>query len=218
VSAAPKKEPLSRERILAVASELTGREGLAALSMRRLAQELDVWPMSVYRYFRDKDELVDAIAAEMAGAAMTAIQEQADWATQLRGLLTGVRAAIARDPETLGGRLSRAFLAPETLALAEAGLAILNRAGLEAAEAARAWRALWSYTVGFAGLRLADTPAEARRLARVAVAGLPDAGYPHLLSAAEEFASAVSSDDEFDHGLDLLLAGVVRASARSPSA
>ena len=45
---------LSRERIVEAALGIVEREGLGALSMRRLAQELDVWPMSVYRYFRDK--------------------------------------------------------------------------------------------------------------------------------------------------------------------
>src|SRR4051794_17134970 len=59
--------PLSRERILDGALRLIEREGLGALSMRRLAQELDVWPMAVYHYFRDKAELLDAVAASAAG-------------------------------------------------------------------------------------------------------------------------------------------------------
>src|SRR3954453_13226884 len=56
---------LSRERILEVALELASAEGVEALSMRRLAQELDVWPMSVYRYFQDKDALLDAMASHL---------------------------------------------------------------------------------------------------------------------------------------------------------
>jgi AcrR family transcriptional regulator len=57
---------LSRERILQVALAIAEREGIESLSMRRLAQELDVWPMSVYRYFQDKDALLDAMAAGAA--------------------------------------------------------------------------------------------------------------------------------------------------------
>src|SRR4051794_11070052 len=68
------KQQLSRDRILEAAVALAARDGLDALSMRRLAQELDVWPMSVYTYFRDKDELVDAIAAEVARGAMVALE------------------------------------------------------------------------------------------------------------------------------------------------
>src|SRR5205814_741573 len=56
---------LSHEWILEVALELAEAEGIEALSMRRLAQELDVWPMSVYRYFQDKDALLDAMPADL---------------------------------------------------------------------------------------------------------------------------------------------------------
>src|SRR3954451_8011577 len=73
VQVAEGRQQLSRERILGAAAELAGRDGLESLSMRRLAQELDVWPMSVYRYFRDKDELVDAVAAEVTRGAMKAL-------------------------------------------------------------------------------------------------------------------------------------------------
>ncbi len=57
---------LSRERILDAALELVVDDGWNGLSMRRLAQELDVWPMAVYRYFRDKDELLDAVVEQLA--------------------------------------------------------------------------------------------------------------------------------------------------------
>jgi TetR/AcrR family tetracycline transcriptional repressor len=56
------RNPLSRERIVDAAFRLLEQDGWDALSMRRLAQELDVWPMAVYRYFRDKDELVEALS------------------------------------------------------------------------------------------------------------------------------------------------------------
>src|SRR3954447_784796 len=59
---------LSRVRILEAALGIAEHEGIESLSMRRLALELDVWPMSVYRYFQDKDALLDAMAADVAGA------------------------------------------------------------------------------------------------------------------------------------------------------
>src|SRR5436305_14088251 len=108
-----KRAPLSRERILEAAAELAGRDGLDALSMRRLAHELDVWPMSVYRYFRDKDELVDAVAAEVTRGAMPA-PGAGSWRTHLGKLLGAVRHAIAPDPHGLGARPARAVLQPET--------------------------------------------------------------------------------------------------------
>src|SRR3954452_10158862 len=88
---------LSRERILEVALELAEEDGVEALSMRRLAQELDVWPMSVYRYFQDKDALLDAMAADLIDA-VAAPDASASWRAQLHGLLEGARHAIAASP------------------------------------------------------------------------------------------------------------------------
>ena len=212
--ASEKKPGLSRERILTVAAQLAEDEGLEALSMRRLAQELDVWPMSLYTYFRDKDELLDAIAAHAAGAV--ALPDEADtWRERLRSLLRGVRDAVAGDPA--GAGLARAFLTPEALRLSEAALAILDEAGFARRDAVSAWRALWAYTYGFATFRVAETPAEARRRTRAAIAALPDDDYPTLLAAVQEMSSALSDEDEFDHGLELLLDGIEAGNPTLPA-
>jgi AcrR family transcriptional regulator len=169
---------LSRDLILAAAEQIARSEGIGALSMRRLARALDVWPMSVYRYFGDKDALLDALAAN-AAAKVTIPDTGVGWRERLRALLDEVRGALA-DP--LGGRLHRAS---DGLRLSEAGLAILADAGLEEETAASAWRALWSYTLGF----VTSTPAE-----------------PSGASSAD--------DAEFDRGLELLLDGLeARAAA-----
>jgi hypothetical protein len=109
------------------------------------------------------------------------------------------------DPSGIGARVPRAFLTPPLLRVSEAGMEILADAGFPEREAASAWRALWSYTFGFATFALADTPAEARRAARVAIAGLPEDEYPALGAAGGELAEALTSEDEFEYGLDRLL-------------
>lgn len=198
------KERLSRERILDAAGELVGREGLDALSMRRLAQRLDVWPMSIYTYFRDKDELLDALADSAAEQlAVPAPSARASWRNQMRELLEEARRVMGGDAGGLAGRLPRAMLSPGLLRLSEAGLAILSQAGLDEREAASAWRALLSYTFGFA-----LTGVDGARPIRAAVAALPDDGYPALHAAAGALAEALSSDDEFRRGLDGLLDGL----------
>src|SRR4051794_41340923 len=102
-----RKTQLSKERILSAARTVVEDEGLVSLSMRRLAQELDVWPMSVYRYFQDKDDLVDALAASSA-EAFEAPPRRGSWQSQMRRLLETARARLAADPAGLGGRLPRA--------------------------------------------------------------------------------------------------------------
>ncbi|HEX8065578.1 MAG TPA: TetR family transcriptional regulator, partial [Thermoleophilaceae bacterium] len=144
----PRGERLSRERILEAAIGVVERDGVEGLSMRRLAQELDVWPMSVYRYFQDKDALLDAMAAHSAAPA-TGKPAGGTWQEQLKTLLDDARRQIAASAE-IGARIPRAFLEPEPLKLTETAMQILKNAGFDAGEAARAWRALYSYTFGFA--------------------------------------------------------------------
>ena len=198
--------PLSSDRILAAALEIADREGLDALSMRRLAQALDVWPMSVYRYFQDKDALLDAMAAGAAGRTR-ALSPGDSWQEQIRALLSGAQEALA-GAAGLGNRLPRAFLDPQALDLSETGLRILASAGFSPSEAARAWRALWSYTFGFATFRLAPTPDEAVRRVKAAVAALPASDYPALTEAGDDLADAFAADAEFEFGLDRLLDGL----------
>ena len=138
---------LSRERILDAAVAVVADEGLDALSMRRLAQALDVWPMALYRYFEDKDALLDAIVeratAEVARPAAGGSPRQ-----RMRELLHGAREALGGDAPGLGEWLPRALFTAGGLRLTEEGLAILADAGLEPDEAALAWRAALGYTVG----------------------------------------------------------------------
>src|SRR3954464_9163666 len=93
----PRREPLSRERILATALAVSAREGPDALSMRRIAQELDVWPMSLYRHFRDKDELLEALAADAARGVATPRQGRS-WREDMTHLLDRAYMAFAAHP------------------------------------------------------------------------------------------------------------------------
>ena len=196
---------LSHERILEVALELAASEGVEALSMRRLAQELDVWPMSVYRYFQDKDALLDAMAAGLL-EQLPELAPDAPWRERMHALLGAAAARLAESPG-LAARLPRAFLEERALRLPEEGVAILLDAGFDHGEAARGWRALWSYTFGFATFEVGEP-----RAVRAAVAGLDEANYPALTEAGDALADALASEDEFASGLDRLLDGLtVRA-------
>ena len=199
--AANQPSGLSRERILEVALGVASTEGIEALSMRRLAHELDVWPMSVYRYFQDKDALLDAMAAEVIDA-VSAPDPEAPWREQLHALLDDARAAMIASP-MVAERLPRAFLSERAFKLPEAGMAILLDAGLEPPDAAAAWRALWSYTFGFASFA-----ADSARVARSAIAALPEETHPALARAGDELAAALADDAQFVLGLDRLLDGL----------
>jgi AcrR family transcriptional regulator len=211
-----KQQRLSRERILRVALETVEEEGLDSLSMRRLAQKLDVWPMSIYRYFRDKDELLDALA-DSAAEGLSLPGGRASWRNQMRALLHEARRVLGADQAGgLATRLPRAILSPGLLRVSEAGLAILERAGFSRRDAAGAWRALLSYTFGFATTSVPGSEGEAGRRTRAAIAALPDDEYPALSAAADELAAALADDGEFDRGLDSLLDGLAASLDVSP--
>ena len=138
-------ERLSRERILDSALALVARDGLDALSMRRLAQDLDVWPMSLYRYFHDKDELLAALA-DAAAESIAPPAAGAPWRKQLQELVGQARTIFRRHP----GGLRPQDDGPASARVRDTGLAILERAGFAEDEAGTAWQALLAYTAGSA--------------------------------------------------------------------
>jgi AcrR family transcriptional regulator len=193
------RDRLNPARVVEAARGIARDEGLDAVSMRRLAEELDVWPMSVYRHFRDKDELLVAIVAAAVGDVDDP-DPSLPWRDRLATLTRGIRAAL--EPGDLAPRLGQAALAPEVLAVSDTGIAILMEAGFGPDEAARAWHLL----LGYASSRL---PTAEVRSARAALAGLAEDEHPALAAAAEPLARAMSDESEaFDYGLDRLLDGV----------
>lgn len=77
------EEPLSRERIVAVAILVADREGLTAVSMRRISTQLDAATMSLYRYVRGKDDLLGAMVDAAYAAFPPPSQAPAGWRDQL---------------------------------------------------------------------------------------------------------------------------------------
>src|SRR6478752_8566029 len=70
--------PLSRDRVLAAAVVLADQVGIEALSMRRLAQELGVVPMALYKHVANKEELLDGMVDALVSEIDPAVPG-ADW-------------------------------------------------------------------------------------------------------------------------------------------
>lgn len=179
--------------------------------MRRLASELGVGTMSLYRHFRSKHELLSALVDAAAAESPVAVDLGGQWKEQLRQLMRGVRATLARHPIAIGLRLQAPLLSPGALRVTEAGMQILERAGFDRAAAAHAYRALFLYTFGFAAFNSPDAPEEVKRRARGALAALPPDEYPALSAAAADAAETMAGDEQFEFGLDRMLAGLEAA-------
>ena len=203
-----RRRGLSRERIAAAALELVDREGIDALTMRRLGRELGVGAMTLYGYFADKEELVAAVL-DRASADGPAIPVEGPWRERLRALMFGIRETLVRHPSGVELRLRRPILSRGALRVTETGLQILDEAGFPPAEAARAYRTLFVYVFGFASFNPRGSGEEVKRETLAVLRALDPEAYPRLSGAAVEAVETMAGEDEqFAYGLDRLLDGL----------
>ncbi|QOC89733.1 TetR/AcrR family transcriptional regulator C-terminal domain-containing protein [Micromonospora craniellae] len=221
------REPLSRERALAAAIALVDAEGLAALTMRRLAAGLGVEAMSLYYHLPGKEGLLDGLAeaviAEIEAAAEAADATVAgdDWRTRLRQRFLAARAVMLRHPWAPGLLGSRPTVPAGVYAYYDQIIATLREGGFSYRIAHRALHAFGSLALGFA--QEVFRPAAAGGTTDVDVAEAELAAMaeklPHL--TAMMAAEAHDADDptlgwcdsqvEFEFTLDLLFDGLERA-------
>lgn len=213
----PARAPLDRERVLATALELADAEGVAALSMRKLAARLGVEAMSLYHHVANKDDILDGMV-DAVFAEIELPRENEAWRPAMRRRAESARAALARHPWAAALLDSRAHPGPATLRHHDAVVGCLRRNGFGVALAAHAFSVLDSYIYGFALQEAALPFAGPDELQEVAD-GIFDADtaetYPHLAELATEHAlqPGYHHGDEFVWGLELILAGLEQALA-----
>jgi AcrR family transcriptional regulator len=198
---------LKREEIAAKALEIADAEGLDALSMRSLAERLGVGTMTLYGYFRSKDELLDAVV-DCAVTEREPFPAEGEWRERLQRVVLTARRALLRHPSLVELRVRRPVLRPEALRFSEAVLGILRGAGLPPRQAAQAFRLLFTYTFGYAALSPAGATDESREAARTALAALPADEYPAIKESLEEASDAMGGEEAFVYGLDVILDGL----------
>jgi AcrR family transcriptional regulator len=94
------EQPLGRELVLSTALELVDSEGLDALTMRRLGQELGRDPMSLYRYAGNRAALLDGVT-ELVLDELSIFPDDKDWQTQLRRIAHDLRLLALRHPNVV---------------------------------------------------------------------------------------------------------------------
>lgn len=122
---------LSMERIVRAAIELADAEGLAAVSMRRVAERLGFTTMSLYRHVPGKAELIDLMRDEvMGGEAGTAADPRPDWRAGLEAWARDTLALYQRHPWLVESSGSRSVPGPNAVAGFERALSAVARSGL----------------------------------------------------------------------------------------
>jgi AcrR family transcriptional regulator len=207
-----RRRPLSRERVLRVAFERTDKDGIESLSMRKLAQELGVEAMSLYRHVRNKGEIVDGMI-DLVFGEIGLPPLGLDWKTAMRQRAISAREVLARHPWAIGLMESRSTPGPATLQHHDAVIGCLREAGFSIAMAAHAYSVLDSYIYGFA-LQQASLPFktsdEAVEVADSIRRQFHADAYPHLTELTVQHVLQPGYDyaDEFEFGLDLILDGL----------
>lgn len=203
---------LSKQRVVVEAVRLADREGVAGLSMRRLAVALGAGAMSLYHYVANKDELLDAMI-DVVFEEIELPSEEADWQSAMRQRSVSARQVLARHPWAIGLMESRTSPGPANLRHREAVTACLRKAGFTVVMATHANWLLDSYVYGFALQEASlpfDTPDEFADMAEdVYLPQLPPDEFPYLYeSAAALLAADYDPAEEFIFGLDLVLAAL----------
>jgi AcrR family transcriptional regulator len=125
------KPGLTLERIVAAGIKVAATEGVGVLSMGRVASELGVGTMSLYRYVAAKDELLTLMVDAAIGAPPGGDHPEEDWRAALTRWAVGVRAAYRRHPWALRVPISgQQVLGPNNVAWLEAGLRALGSTAL----------------------------------------------------------------------------------------
>ncbi|MGW1208021.1 TetR/AcrR family transcriptional regulator [Streptomyces sp. NPDC002499] len=210
----PRKR-LDRDALVATALALADAEGLGAVSTRRVAKEHDASPMALYRHFRDKDQILDALAERLLDdVRQPAVETVASWDARLRDLLMALVAALRPHPAAAGLVVSRILASPSGLALVEQTLELLAAAGFdEESGAAAANYALCSAVTlvvtepGRSHPRETSDHDETSRSTRARLEALPPGQYPRIIAAAAPLSSCSSQDVYYRQGVDLVLAG-----------
>lgn len=209
---------LSKERVLRAGVALADREGLDALTMRRLGRDVGAGAMTLYHYVANKDDLLDGMV-DVVFSEIDLPAADAGWRTAMRQRAAAVREALARHPWATGLMELRTKPGPASLHHHEAVLDCLREAGFSIEDATHAYWLLDSYIYGFAIQEASlpfGTPEELAEMAEIVLPQVPAAEYPRLNeAAAASLESGYDYTDEFEFGLELILDGLERL--RSPA-
>jgi AcrR family transcriptional regulator len=208
---------LNPERVLRAATAIADSSGIAALTMRSLAQELRVKPMSLYHHVANKEEILNGIVDAVFGEIELPSPED-DWRAAMRQRAISARQVLGRHAWATPLMSSRTSPGPATLRHHDAVIGTLRRGGFSVALAAHAFSVIDSYIYGFALQEAAlpfDGPDTAAEVAEQIFAHFPTDAYPHLAELTIEHVLQPGYDygDEFVFGLDLILDGLERSLA-----
>jgi AcrR family transcriptional regulator len=210
-----RRDPLSRDDIVEAAVRVVDAEGVDALTIRRLGQELDTGSATLYWHISGKDELGELVHDRIMGEIELPEPDPSHWQEQLRELTWQYYSIMLSHNDAVRLSLGRVGLGPNMLRLIEWLLDLLRRAGVPDVPAALFGDILGRYLdASVLEVTMATSPRGAdgsqeagAEMMRDYLAGLPSDRFPNILALAPAMATA-GSDQRFRFGLDVLIRGL----------
>ncbi|MFI5972135.1 TetR/AcrR family transcriptional regulator [Streptomyces sp. NPDC051452] len=179
----PAKPALSREGIVAAAVAILRAEGLRKVTMRRLAEELDTGPASLYVYVRNTDELHAAVLDELLGTVGPA-PAGGDWRERLEKVLIACTRMLLDHPDLARSALTARPSGPNYLRLIDTLLGLLLEGGVPRERAAWGVDLLLQHATATAAEHAGQTPPGDWQALERALREAPADTHPHIAATA----------------------------------
>jgi AcrR family transcriptional regulator len=213
--AAPPRQPLSQDLVVETALRVVRAEGLDAVSMRRVAQELGTGPASLYAHVSNKDELLELMLDRIAAQVRLPEPDPGRWQEQIKEIARELRRVWTAYNDISRYSLGNIPTGANLLAIAERELDIMRIGGVP--DQIAAWFVdrlglfvdadAFEGTMWVSRAKEGTDPATYFSQIRDYFAGLPPARFPNIVSMVDTLFTG-DDDDRFEFGLDLLVRGL----------
>ncbi|MGH2896757.1 MAG: TetR/AcrR family transcriptional regulator [Solirubrobacteraceae bacterium] len=209
----PAKAPLSEDVILDAAMRILREEGLDAVTMRRLASELDTGPASLYVYIRSRDELLNQLLERVGGMVPLEQPDPARWREQVHRLARGLLEAMEAHRGIARVAVANVPTGEQSLLVADNLFGLLLAGGITPQDAAWACDILPLITTSLAVETAVyeergDEPGAVGDELQQVFSALSPERFPHLTRHTAELTSG-SGDERFRFAIDAFLDGLV---------
>lgn len=209
-----KKKDLNRQVILDVAQRLSKKDGVGSLTVRKIATQLDVTPMAIYRHYSNKSDLLSAMLDAFISDADVLADSTLKWDEWLKQSSVNMFNALCEQPSWIP-LLGQIELGASGVIVMESFLKVLKQAGFEDKVAVNTFFTVTQNIVGSACIRSTiatmvkpeGSGEEYLRLLGLKFKGLPDSQFSHTVELSGDIAKVVSNHS-IDFFLDMLIAGL----------
>jgi AcrR family transcriptional regulator len=214
------RQPLTRDAIVDAAVRILDTEGSDALTIRRLSQELETGPATLYWHITGKEELAELVYDRIMGEVELPEPDPEHWEEQIKEIARQGYHVMLSHNDAVKLSIGRAPVGPNMLEMIEWMLALFSAAGLPNAVASYFGDLMGRY-IDASVLEVASTPTFAGDGDPADSDGGLDMGtmmqqyfgslsaerFPHIVAQATEL-TKIDDDERFEMGLDILLRGL----------